>query len=460
MGLILMSQRDLSRIEVLARMTDGRMDATVAGRLLGLSRRQVFRLKARFAADGAVGIAHKSRGQVSNRKLGHSLKTAALALVNKFYSDFGPTLAAEKLVEVHGVQVSRETLRHWMIEAGIWESRVARKQIYQPRHRREHLGELVQIDGSEHDWFEGRRAMCTLLVFIDDATSRLMALRFAESENTFSYFAALEDYLMSHGRPVAFYSDKYSVFRVTGSKGQGGKMTQFGRALSQLNIEIICANSSQAKGRVERANRTLQDRLIKELRLAGISDIETANTWLPGFMDDFNKRFAKPAANPKDLHRDMDAIGRLDEILCWREERHVSQQLIVHYNQLKLPLVPEGLALSLGGKKVEVYDFPDGRLQIRYKGHLLPYKVFDKLQRVTHAAIVENKRLSEILSWIKAEQEKRELIVPHSKTPHRKDQKPGMMKDRMDKLMALKSEGEKKKRGRPRKSDALALQSV
>lgn len=460
MGLILMSQRDLSRIEVLARVADGRMDASVAGRLMGLSRRQVFRLKARFAADGAIGIAHKSRGRVSNRKHGASFKASALALVDKFYSDFGPTLAAEKLLELHGVQVSRETLRHWMIEAGLWETRASQKRIYQPRHRRAHLGELVQIDGSEHDWFEGRRAMCTLLVFIDDATSRLMSLRFAESENTFSYFAALDYYLTTHGRPVAFYSDKYSVFRATGPDGQGGKMTQFGRALNQLNIEIICANSSQAKGRVERANKTLQDRLIKELRLSGISDIETANAWLPGFMDDFNKRFGKPAADPKDLHRDMNSIGRLDEILCWREERHVSQQLVVHYNQLKLPLVPEGLALSLGGKKVEVYDFPDGRLEIRYKGHPLPYRAFDKLQRVTHAAIVENKRLSEVLTWIKAEQEKRDLIVPHTKTPRRKDQKPGLMKDRMEKLMALKSEGEKRKRGRPRKTDALALQSV
>jgi hypothetical protein len=460
MGLVLMSQRELSRIEVLGRLIDGRVDATVAGRLMGLSRRQVCRLKKRFVKDGAVGISHKSRGRVSNRKTSDQVRVASVALVSEHYADFGPTLAAEKLLERHGIKVSRETLRHWMVDAGLWQTRATRKRIYQPRHRRQHRGELVQIDGSEHDWFEGRRAMCTLLVFIDDATSQLMALRFAESENTFSYFGALEDYLHRHGRPVAFYSDKYSVFRVTGSESRGGRMTQFGRALSQLNIDIICANSSQAKGRVERANKTLQDRLIKELRLAGIDDIETANAWLPGFMEDFNQRFAKPPASHEDLHRDISDIGRLEDILCWREERYVSQQLVVHYNQLKLSLIPEGVALKLGGKPVEVYDFPDGRLQIRYQGHPLPYKIFDKLQRVTQAAIVDNKRLSEVLTWIKAEQEKRELTIPHTKTPHRKDQKPGMMKARMTQFEAWKATKSDKKRGRPRKSVAPPLQSM
>jgi hypothetical protein len=182
--------------------------------------------------------------------------------VRERYADFGPTFAAEKLAERYDLRVSRETLRSWMRQAGIWMSRAERKRIQQPRYRREHVGELVQIDGSEHRWFEDRAAACTLLVFVDDATSRLMELRFVASESTFAYFEALKAYLRRHGKPVAFYSDKHSIFRVSNENtASGNGMTQFGRALSELNIEILCANTSQAKGRVERAHHTLQDRL-------------------------------------------------------------------------------------------------------------------------------------------------------------------------------------------------------
>ncbi len=215
-----------------------------------------------------------------------------LELVRQNYRDFGPTLAAEALLERHGVEVSRETLRKWMVEAGLWLSRKQRRTFHQPRLRRESYGELIQIDGSQHRWFEQRGEPCTLLVFIDDATSRLMQLRFVPSESTSSYFEALQGYLETHGCPVAFYSDKHSVFRMNRDAAGGQGMTQFGRALAELNIEILCANSSQAKGRVERANRTLQDRLVKELRLAEISSVEAGNAFLPAFMERFNERFA------------------------------------------------------------------------------------------------------------------------------------------------------------------------
>src|SRR6202167_543559 len=178
-------------------------------------------------------------------------------------------------------------------------------------------------------------------------------------------------------------------------------MTQFGRALSELNIEILCANTSQAKGRVERAHHTLQDRLVKELRLAGISTIEAANAFLPNFVAHYNGRFAKPPARDKDLHRLLDPRQDLDQVLCWREQRQVSHQLVVNYSRMKLTLKPKGIAIRLRGKMVDIYDFPDGRLEVRWKGRSLPYSAFDKLQRVSHAAIVENKRLGEILAWIK-----------------------------------------------------------
>jgi hypothetical protein len=193
------------------------------------------------------------------------------------------------------LNLAGDALRGWMIADGLWIDRRHRlPSPHQPRRRRDCLGELVQIDGSEHAWFETRGKMCTLLAFVDDATSRLMALRFVASESAFDYFRATCDYLQRHGKPIAFYSDKHSIFRVNSKDAIGGEgVTQFGRALSELNIDIICANSPQAKGRVERAFGTLQDRLVKELRLAGISTVAAANAWLPGFITDYNSRFAR-----------------------------------------------------------------------------------------------------------------------------------------------------------------------
>ena len=210
-----------------------------------------------------------------------------------------------------------------MIAEGLWVDRKQRlKRVHQPRSRRECVGELVQIDGCEHWWFEDRGPQCTLLVFVDDATGRLMHLQFVESESTFSYFHATRAYLEAWGKPVAFYSDKHGVFRVNHEGAIGGDgMTQFGRALDALNIEIICANSSQAKGRVERAHKTLQDRLVKELRLAGASNLAEGNALLPSFMADYNARFAKPAANGKDLHRPLRAGDDLEDAFAWKEER-------------------------------------------------------------------------------------------------------------------------------------------
>lgn len=247
-----------------------------------------------------------------------------------------------------------------------------------------------------------------LLVFIDDASSKLMQMRFVASESTFSYFEALEGYLTKHGRPVAFYSDKHAVFKVNRAEARSGYgMTQFGRALNELNIEILCANSSQAKGRVERANRTLQDRLVKELRLAGISDMEAANEFLPGFISKFNTRFAREPRRPDNLHRALNIEpDRLRKILCRRDERLVSQQLALSYEKKRIILEPNDLSIGTVGKYVDLYEYADGTLEVTTNGIPLPYRMFDKEQRVTHAAITENKRLSEVLAFIKDQQEK------------------------------------------------------
>src|SRR5215469_12754378 len=235
-----MSDRELRRLEVLQDLNQGRLTPAAAGQLLGLERRQVFRLLKAYRIEGPTGLISKRRGRRSNRRKPEALRRAVLTIIRQWYWDFGPTLAAEKLREDHGIAVGRETLRQWMIEAELWRDRKQRRHVHQPRPRRECVGELVQVDGSEHWWFEDRGPQCTLLVFVDDATSRLMHLQFVESESTFAYFHAARAYLEAWGKPVAFYSDKHGVFRVNHPGALGGDgMTQFGRALHALNIDII-----------------------------------------------------------------------------------------------------------------------------------------------------------------------------------------------------------------------------
>lgn len=402
-----MSKRDIQRIEVLSEVTSGRRTIAQAAAVLAVTPRHAHRLLRRFQAGGGAALAHKARGRPSNNRIAAGVRDYALGLVRERYADFGPTLAAEVLAQQHGLEVSRETLRGWMAEAGLWLSRKQRRRFHQPRLRRERLGELVQIDGSEHRWFEERGDACTLLVFIDDATGRLMQLRFVASESTAAYFAALRGYLEAHGRPVAFYSDKHTVFRVAKADAKGGQgMTQFGRALAELNIDILCADTPQAKGRVERVNRTLQDRLVKELRLANVATVDEANAFLPGFIERFNARFAVAPARPGDSHRPLNlSPDRLGDILCHRELRHVGQQLTLAYERKLFILACNAVTEAIAGEYVEVYDYADGRLDIRWRGHSLPYRVFDKEQRVNQGEIVENKRLGAALAFVKAQQD-------------------------------------------------------
>src|SRR5712671_1634824 len=282
MAVLSMSKQEFSRLDVLLRVQSGRLRVSDACVLIGLQRRQVFRLLRGLKQDGAASLLSKRRGQPSNHRLPAEVRTLALSIVRERYCDFGPSLAAEKLAEHHGCSVSRETLRGWMIAEGLWQDRRHRVPApHQPRRRRDCLGELVQIDGSEHAWFEDRGPPCTLLAFVDDATSRLMQLRFVASESAFDYFRTTRAYLEEHGKPVAFYSDKHGIFRVNSKDAAGGDgVTQFGRALLALNIDIICANSPQAKSlplrkrgdaspfdKLRSAFGTLQDRMVKSLPL-------------------------------------------------------------------------------------------------------------------------------------------------------------------------------------------------
>lgn len=410
--LVTLSQKELHRLEAVQKIREHRLNVTQAAELLHLSRSQVHRLLQAYDRDGADGLASKKRGRPSNRRHTEDFRNLVLDLVRAHYADFGPTLAAEKLIERHQIGVSRETLRQWMSQAGLWKSRRDRKrQVHQPRGRRDCLGELVQIDGSHHWWFEGRGPKCALLVYIDDATGKLLHLRFAGSENTFDYFHATKAYLQEWGKPIAFYSDKHGIFRTThtSDKDRTSGLTQFGRALYELNIDIICANTPQAKGRVERANQTLQDRLVKELRLRDIHTIAAANDYAPAFIADFNTRFGKQPRNPKDMHRPLADCENLDGAMCRKEIRTLSQALTLRYDKILFILEPTEQTKRLAGKKVIVCDYPDGRLEIMHDGVALPYKTFDKLRSVNRSEIVGNKRLDAVLAMIAERQAGREL---------------------------------------------------
>lgn len=423
MTVLSMSRAEIDRVHVLRDVVAERITVREAAQLLRVTSRQAFRLLKAYRIGGPAALLSKKRGKPSNRAYPAIVRSEALALIKTHYVDFGPTLAAEKLAERHGLHFGVETVRRWMLVDGIWKDRRQRlKPVHQPRHRRDCVGELVQIDGSEHWWFENRGPQCTLLVFIDDATSRLMHLQFVETESTFDYFTAAAAYLTRYGKPIAFYSDKHATFRVNKVGATGGDgMTQFGRALHELNIDIICANVPQAKGRVERANGTLQDRLVKEMRLAGISTIEAGNAFLPAFMADYNRRFAKEPFNDKDLHRPLAAHDNIGDAFAWKEERTVSNSLSLQYDKVLFLLEPNELTRPLARQRVTVFDYPDGRFAIKHQGRELPYRTFDKLQQVDQAAIVENKRLGPVLAYI-AEQQQLRDEGRSKKAPRRRGQ--------------------------------------
>jgi hypothetical protein len=330
----------------------------------------------------------------------------------------------EKLAERHQLVLAKETVRRIQIAAGLWIPRKLRPpKIQQPRTRRACVGELIQIDGCEHHWFEDRGPLCTALVFVDDATSRLMAVRFAGTESTFAYFEVLREYLERYGKPLALYSDKATIFRVNRPGAVNGPgYTQFSRALYELNIDGICANTPAAKGRVERAHLTLQDRLVKEFRLAGISSLEAANALMPSFIEAYNAKFAKVPRNPHDAHRPLRPEEDLDLILAWRELRKVSQNLLLHYERKLYVLVDTPDNRRLRGKYVEVFQYPDGRIEIRVAGRALPYSLYINSGLIDQGAIVENKRLGHALQVLQAAQARREPLRRWApSTAHRAD---------------------------------------
>ncbi len=331
-----MMEEELFRKQILDQLIQEHIKQGQAAEQLGISVRQVKRLKRAYKRDGAKALISKKRGRASHHQLQTPLKQQVVQLLRQRYADFGPTLAHEKLTETHHLDLSVETVRQLMIQEKLWKPhRAKRPVIHQLRERRARRGELVQIDGSPFDWFEGRAPVCTLLVCMDDATGQLMELLFTAAETTFSYFEVMESYLRQHGKPLALYSDKLSVFRVNLPNDLSGSgTTQFSRAMYQLDIEVICANMPQAKGRVERANQTLQDRLPKEMRLRGITTMSQGNVYLPEFIQDFNRHFARVARDSHDVHRPLRPQDDLARILTVQETRVLSKNLTLNYNKV------------------------------------------------------------------------------------------------------------------------------
>ncbi len=379
----LMSQKEVKRAQVLDKLRAGEISQQEAARRIGVSTRQARRLATRYQREGVAGLISKKRGRVSNRRLDEALCATAIELIGAQYRDFGPTLACEKLAGSHGMRLSVESVRQLMVRAGYWKPRRGGTVCAHPmRERRARFGEMIQIDGSPHDWFEGRGERCTLLVFIDDATGKLTQLRFMPTETTLGYMRVLHDHILAQGVPAALYSDKHSIFRINARDADPEAETQFSRAARALGIECIHAHSPQAKGRVERANQTLQDRLVKEMRLAGINDIDAANAWLPGYIAEHNRRFAVAPRNPTDAHLAYSGTpAALARILSVWVTKTLSKNLSCQHENWLLQVATTGTGLGLRGAKVTLHEHFDGSHELLWKQRKLAYRVMDKPQR-------------------------------------------------------------------------------
>lgn len=415
-----MSHAEIDRLEVVQKITAKQITQVEAARLLGISYRQVKRIVKKYRQYGVTSLLSRRRGKPANNRISSSVKQTSMALIRDKYHDFAPTLAHEKLNECHDIRCSVETLRKWMVEDGLWQVKVQRRAcIHQPRARRDQLGELVQIDGSPHDWFEGRGKRCNLTVFIDDATGQLMALHFTPTETTQAYMEALDYHLKQHGRPVALYADKHSIFRVN-MKACEAELTQFARACKTLDIELIHANTPQAKGRVERANKTLQDRLVKELRLQGINNIEIANAYLPTFIEDYNKRFARPAKSPVDAHRDvLHDAPQVQQILSLHSKRTLSKNLTCQYNSVQYQIQTRTKGYRLRHSTVTVIESFDGEVTLLNKGKALAYRTYQLDEKP--AVITDEKGINVVVDQIKLQQLAKPKYKPSPDHPWKKN---------------------------------------
>lgn len=372
-----MSAKERRRVGLMASVKAGELKLVEASEVLGLGYRQTKRVWRRYRDQGDAGLVHRLRGQPGKRRKPPELRARILARYTERYADFGPTLAAEYLAKEQ-LAVDHQTLRRWLLAQQLRTVRRRRQRHRQWRERKPCFGAMLQLDGSHHDWFEGRRAQCVLMVMVDDATNRLWA-QFFEEETTHASYDMMEGWVRKHGLPQSLYVDRDSIYRCEGvgsiAEQMAGKapQTQFGRAMEQLGVELILANSPQAKGRVERMNGVLQDRLVKALRLEGIRDVARANAYLRRtYLPEHNRKFMVPAASPADAHQAVPK--RLNEILSWEHERVVQRDWTVACAGKRYQLDQQHEALSLAGKKVLVRRRREGRVQIERGGMKLRWR--------------------------------------------------------------------------------------
>jgi hypothetical protein len=370
---VIMSVKELRRVSVIRQTMEKKLTQVKAGTLLGLTPRHIRRLMERVAQAGDQGLAHRGRGKPSNRQIPEQVKTKALKLYEKQYGDFGPTLAAEKLAERHGMAVNAETLRGWLLAKGVTHFQRRTRPHRAWRERRAHVGELIQLDGSHHDWLEGRGPRCVLMAYIDDASSRVSA-RFYKYEGTIPAMDSFHRYIRQYGIPLAIYADRHTTYQspappTVDDQLAGVKPTsQFGRALGELGVELIPAHSPQAKGRVERLFKTFQDRVIKEMRLADVSTLDAANQFLAGYLPRYNRRFAVQPAQAADLHRPRPTHKELDRMLCLKTTRCLRKDFTIAH-QSGLYQIHETIRAS----HVLVEEHVDGTMRITHQGRPLGF---------------------------------------------------------------------------------------
>ena len=372
--IIMLSQEELRRLHILTRVKDKTLNQAEASGILGISSRQIRRLLKRINSEGQAGIVHRSRGKTSNRKIPEQTKNRIIEIYRKDYGDFGPTMAAEKLSEKHNLKVSDETLRLWLAKKGYWKIKRNKKKHRQWRERKHNYGEMLQIDGSHHDWFEGRGPVCVLMGYIDDATGKVSG-KFYTYEGTIPAMDSFKLYIRKYGIPVSIYLDKHTTYKSPAKEAgyygetQKESLSQFQRAMQELGVKVIHAHSPQAKGRVERLFRTFQDRVVKEMRLAGVNSIEEGNEFLNSYLPIFNKKFSVEAKEENNLHRKIIKGLDLNKILCIKTERTLRNDFTITHKGLLYQITE-----STDARKVTVEEKMNGSLHIGYKDKRLKFR--------------------------------------------------------------------------------------